>query len=570
MLKRYAFVLLVCLLAINGARASHIMGSHIAYKWLGGLDYEVTLVTIRDCAGISLATTDLVTITSGCGTVSMPIPLIDTVEVASCSGMLTNCQGGIYPGAELHFYRDTVTLPANCADWVFSWASCCRNAAITNIVLPDEEGMILTATLDNLNVPGNSSPIIQELPGVAICSNVAFCLPNGAYDIDGDSLVYSQAEPLGDTGLPLTFQPGFTAIEPYSSSNGHTFDPVTGNHCTTPDVLGQYVMAYKVDEYRNGLVVGSSQREVQLWVINCPVAQMDINGTVNDTNGVAVNSGEVQLFQYGLNSAGSVQVNSATLGVGGTYGFPNQPVGQYLVRCISDTANYPGTADSYHESTYYWTYADVVASQCDTTVVADIQLVTTGNLNGTGYLSGFLGDLGIVRSQIGAPWPGVGIILEGWPNGSLMAFTRTDNDGLWSMNGIPDGTYRVIADHPGLPMLGHYVVTFGNGTTQYTDLDYTGTPEGIWPSSALVTVEDAPANSQLLVHPNPSNSGTIQLTGLPPVSMVLEFVDVNGRVVRSEQVTGPTTTLAIDGIARGMYSLRSAEWPALNARIVVR
>ncbi len=111
---------------------------------------------------------------------------------------------------------------------------------------------------------------------------------------------------------------------------------------------------------------------------------MDIAGTVYDVpRATPVNSGEVQLFQYGLNMFGSVQVNSATLGVGGSYSFPNLPMGQYLVRCVSDTANYPGTADSYHTSTYYWTYADVVAAQAryGRTGASDLTcLVPTGNL----------------------------------------------------------------------------------------------------------------------------------------------------------------------------------------------
>lgn len=569
MLKRPAFTLLICLICMGSARASHIMGSHIAYKWLGGQDYEMTLVLIRDCYGIALGTTELIEANSSCGTQTFAMPLVDTVEVASCSGMLSQCQGGTYPGAELHFYRDTVTIAA-CADWVLSWVSCCRNAAISNLVDPDLTGMTLSATLDNLNVPGNSTPIFQELPGVAICSNVPFCLPNGAYDADGDSVVYTQADPIGDSGLPLPFLPGFTATEPFSSANGHAFDPVTGNHCSTPDVLGQYVMAYKVDEYRNGTLIASSQREVQIWVINCPIGQMNINGTVNDTNGVAVSSGEVQLFQYGLNSFGSVLVNNATLGVGGSYSFPNQPVGQYLVRCVTDTVNYPGTANSYHNSTYYWTYADVVASQCDTNVVADIQLVPTGNLNGTGVLSGFLGDLGIVRSQVGAPWPGVGIMLEGWPSGGLMAFERTDDDGLWNMSGIPDGTYRVIVDHPGLPMRGHYVVTIGGGQNSYSDLDYTADPQGIWPSSTFTGVDPVSAITAVVVYPNPVDGSSVRIIGLPREQLRYDLIAADGKVARSYTLSGPNASLDLAGVPSGLYTLRSVRAPGPSARIVVR
>ncbi|QQR84888.1 MAG: carboxypeptidase regulatory-like domain-containing protein [Flavobacteriales bacterium] len=547
------------LFAARPAQASHIMGAELTYKWLGGMDYEMTLVAVRDCYGIWLNSgVSIAASSSLCGlNASFVLPERDTVEVAvGCTSWPTTCNGGTYPGAELHFYRDTVTLPAGCADWVFSWASCCRNAAIDNIVDADQADIYIEAWLDNANVPGNSSPIFQELPGSFICLNAPFCLPNGGYDPDGDSLVYTMVTPEEVGAVPIVYMPGFTATDPFPSSTGHVFDPVTGNHCSTPSQLGAYVVAYAVDEYRNGTWVGRSRRDIQLWVVACTMPMLDVMGVVNDTTGTPVTAGTVELYQYGLNSAGSLLVGNTPVGPGGDFAFSSLPLQQYLVRAVPDTVLYPGTATSYHESTYYWTYADVISSTCDTDMVANIGLVPVGNLAGTGYLSGFLGDLGIVRSDgPGAPWEGVGIVLEHWPGAGLAAYTRTDMDGHYHFANVADGTYRIVCDHPGLPMLSCYTVTVGAGTV-IIDLNYGADPAGFYITGVVTNVPDQEAATAVLM-PNPVHQGFAIIKGLHNGQVRATIIDAAGRVVFSAalNVAGGALQLPTDNLPAGSYTI---------------
>jgi hypothetical protein len=351
---------------------------------------------------------------------------------------------------------------------------------------------------------------------------------NSAYDADGDSLVYSMVAPSGMGGTPLAYNLGFSVSDPYPSAGGHSFDPVTGNHCAVPSAAGAWVMAYKVEEYRNGALVGSAVRDIQIWTSVCPSAVLDFAGTVTDSTGVPVTVGTVELYEYGLNAGGSTIVATTTVNGQGQYSFTNQPNGQYLVRAIPDSTAYPNTATSYHTSTHYWTYADVLGAICDTTIQADIQLVGFGNLAGTGYINGYLGDLGIVRSSgPGDPWDGEGIVLESWPAGELVAYTWTDASGNYSFANVPFGTYRILVDHPGLPMLAYYVIS---------------TPEA----------------KPLLLSPNPAAQDVVFIDGLEDGAKDLLVVDAAGRTVLSTRVSanGGRVQLDISRLQPGAYGVR--------------
>ena len=54
-MKRFLQVLLILFLFQTQAKASHVMGGEITYRYLGGLKYEITVKFYRDCRGIPLS-----------------------------------------------------------------------------------------------------------------------------------------------------------------------------------------------------------------------------------------------------------------------------------------------------------------------------------------------------------------------------------------------------------------------------------------------------------------------------------------------------------------------------------
>ncbi len=106
-----------------------------------------------------------------------------------------------------------------------------------------------------------------------------FCFNHGAYDVDGDSLVYSLITPWDSPGYPITYLFPFSATNPLTSAPAMTFNPVTGDICMTPTTLEVTVMAVLVEEYRNGVLIGTVERDIQVTVIACS-KNGDLTGTM--------------------------------------------------------------------------------------------------------------------------------------------------------------------------------------------------------------------------------------------------------------------------------------------------
>ncbi|MBL0104161.1 MAG: PKD domain-containing protein [Bacteroidetes bacterium] len=225
-----------------------------------------------------------------------------------CPSEVTTCNGGTFTGIQEYVYRGVITLPGPCADWQFSYNLCCRNNAITNLVGPGQTQMYIFSTLNNMAAPCNNSPIFSNKPVPFVCLGQQFCFNHGAYDQDGDVLVYSLMTPYDSPGTPVTYSTGFSPSNPLSSSPALSFNSSTGDICMTPTNLEVTVMAVLVQEYRNGVLIGSVERDIQITVINCTNVIPTLTG-INGTNSFSmtmcagvqscftINSGDLDVIQ---------------------------------------------------------------------------------------------------------------------------------------------------------------------------------------------------------------------------------------------------------------------------------
>ena len=136
------FIIFLCIGGLfgNNTYASHVMGIDVTYECNGPNSYTFTLDLYRDCDGQTPATTTILYFSSpsGCGQpFQETLTLVNTggTEVSQvCPTQLpqTNCNvGGTIPGTEIWTYQGTVTFPATCSDWTYTWSLCCRNNQIT-------------------------------------------------------------------------------------------------------------------------------------------------------------------------------------------------------------------------------------------------------------------------------------------------------------------------------------------------------------------------------------------------------------------------------------------------------
>ncbi|MFT4666427.1 MAG: gliding motility-associated-like protein [Polaribacter sp.] len=163
---------------------------------------------------------------------------------------------------------------------------CCRNESINNIVGPGDTGATYYVEITpQAQSECNSSPVFNQLPPPVICAGLPLNFDHGAFDADGDQLIYSFCAPLQggantdpnpDPDLPPPYNPvnfvlaaGYSEVNPMGGNPQVTIDPLTGVISGVPIIQGQFVVGICVQEFRNGALIGAIQRDFQFNVSFC-------------------------------------------------------------------------------------------------------------------------------------------------------------------------------------------------------------------------------------------------------------------------------------------------------------
>lgn len=294
--------------------ATHAQGFDLSYQCLGGNTYQFTLNFYRDCDGISAPNAVNINLSSvscssdfninlGLSGVATEVSPLCAAQLAQSTCATPACVVCL-PGVEQYVYQGTFTFTQNCPDWVVSFEECCRNNSITNLNGPGGRSLFVSAALDNSGGLCNSSPQFTSTPVPYVCADQQFCYNHGAIDPDGDSLSYSLVNPLEGPapGTPIPYSsPALSANYPLFDTTGSVqFDPQTGSLCIIPTdtTPGQVVVvAVQVLEWRNGVVIGSTTRDIQLVVLQCANNQPDLNprDVVNLNGGIRVDSNSIEI-----------------------------------------------------------------------------------------------------------------------------------------------------------------------------------------------------------------------------------------------------------------------------------
>lgn len=269
-------------------RASHAMGAQMNYLCLGNNQYLVRYSFFRDCSGIPAPNTIELDISSSCFTnqlIYLPFTNYSPIQISPvCSTATTTCDGGAFTGIEQWDYEGVITLNGPCQDWTLSHTETARNAAITTITGAGSDNLFTYAVINNLNGVCDNSPVFEDLPVPFACIFQQFCYSNYATDIDGDSLTYELIRPrtgplVTDT---VTYLTGYSYLQPLYSNPPLLFNTGSGYMCMTPVQADVTVFAVLVSEFRNGILIGQTERDVQLTINSCnnnPPLVTGINGT---------------------------------------------------------------------------------------------------------------------------------------------------------------------------------------------------------------------------------------------------------------------------------------------------
>ena len=283
--KLYALSLIFSLASL-AAQATHISGGEIYWDCVGPNQYQITLVVYRDCAGINLDNDYDLDITSPCGNTTLNVTTPGGTEISQlCDLALPNstCNGGSLPGVEQYIYTGIVTLPP-CDYWTISWTENWRNNAIVNLQAPGTQLMYIEATLNNIVAPCESSPEFTNLAIPYVCLGYPISYSYGAFDVEGDSMVYSLIGARTTAGAPIPYVAPYTPTSPIT---GLTLDPLTGLLNFTLNLAGDWVVVVQVDIYdAAGNHIGTIMRDMQFVAYPCTNVPPDpTTGTITGATG---------------------------------------------------------------------------------------------------------------------------------------------------------------------------------------------------------------------------------------------------------------------------------------------
>ncbi|MBN4082104.1 gliding motility-associated C-terminal domain-containing protein [bacterium AH-315-B15] len=299
------FLILVVLLFSKANFASHVMGGEITWVCLGGGQFQFDLVIYRDCNGLEIVDPSIdIEVWNHSTVTSISCAMFSSVDLSpSCTvvgggpaeidcGVGTG--GGTGPGAVQKFiYRSAPVFlggvpPA--AGWHFTYDTFSRNWGLTNITDPALNGLTLWATMYDVagasaNPCTDNSPQFAQDPYMLLCNGTDFTYDANVYDPDNDSLAFEWGTPYTDfTGtfnpgsnpFPVAFEPGYSATNPtpdvsFNPSNvAATMDPNTGEIAFTSFTNGNFGLVQTIHSYRNGQLISTVNREIQMIVIPCP------------------------------------------------------------------------------------------------------------------------------------------------------------------------------------------------------------------------------------------------------------------------------------------------------------
>ncbi len=265
------------------ARASHAMGADIFYECVGQDSFLVTLNFYRDCDGIDAPTTAAINV-NGCGVnlnftaqrtaLIQPEGIANGSEVSAlCNSQIQNstCNNGGLPGVQQYQYSFLFVAPSECANWRVSFDLNARNAQIQTLQNPGSVDLYVEAFINNVNNLCNNSPRFTNRPVPYFCYQDSILYNHGTIDIDGDSLVYTLIQPLQSPGVTVPYVGGFSVTNPLTTNNSFTFNNATGQMFFVPQQAQIGVITVRVDEYRNGVLIGSTMRDIQVIVLGPPL-----------------------------------------------------------------------------------------------------------------------------------------------------------------------------------------------------------------------------------------------------------------------------------------------------------
>lgn len=210
-----------------------------------------------------------------------------TLSLTNSNPCITNPPAVCY---EVGYYYFSISLPASADGYKLASQVTYRISGINNLTDGySQVGATYTAeipgTADVANAASNNSAIFTGNDLVIICADNSFSYSFGAIDKDGDKLRYLFCDAYihsGGGAGGISNAPGSPPYQsvPYGSAfsgsvplgNAVSINQNTGLITGTAPAPGAYVVTVCVEELRNGIVIATQRKDLQINIAPCTIA----------------------------------------------------------------------------------------------------------------------------------------------------------------------------------------------------------------------------------------------------------------------------------------------------------
>ena len=246
-------------MAYTTTLASHLYGGELTYKY-NGTNYTVQVMLYRNCAQAAMPANISLDVNSVSKNYSYAknMALHHQEDVAPQCATTNTCVNGTsaIPGYQVYYYIDTVNLPDTASDWVLSTTINSRTA-MANLGSGD---LYLDAWLNN-TIGENDVAYTPPFPPFFLNTS-STVIPLQTLDPEGDSIAIDTVAPRYGTLAAGLYFTGYSVNTPLGANGVYTIDN------TYPQTMtihggnqGQFALAYRVKEYRNGVMIGAHLRD---------------------------------------------------------------------------------------------------------------------------------------------------------------------------------------------------------------------------------------------------------------------------------------------------------------------
>ena len=358
-MKRSILLATFSLLVSLATRADHITGGEMYYTLVGVANnqylYKVTLKLFMRCnSGRQFADPTIVSVFDkhGARVIDLTVPLTSQEEISlsTINPCISNPPTVCY---DVGRYEFNVSLPPSQEGYILASQVNYRIAGISNLAL--NYGLIgATYTCDipgigqEVTGPQNNGAHFTGTDLVIVCANNSMSYSFAAEDKDGDQLQYSFCEAYqsgsnaqGTAPPPppypaVPYESGFSGASPLGPQVH--IDPNTGLITGLAPPAGIYVVTVCVNEIRNGKIIATQRKDLQINIAACTIAAASLPPQYmlcRDTKTITVSNQSTSplIHTYNwdfFNAAGAHLFNSTA--VTPTYTFPD--TGIYKIKLI--------------------------------------------------------------------------------------------------------------------------------------------------------------------------------------------------------------------------------------------